>query len=135
MAMTLEIDIHFDRWGRGGEKRLQRGPKPAALAAGRVPRLAKLLALALRCEQLLASGELENYRQLAELGQVSRARISQIMNLLHLAPDIQEEILFLPRITHGRPAIILAQLQPIAATLDWANQRAMWEVLKKQASI
>jgi hypothetical protein len=35
----------------------------------------------------------KNYAALAHLGQVSRARITQVMNLLQLAPDIQEEIL------------------------------------------
>jgi len=53
--------------------------------------------------------------------------VTQIMNLLHLAPDIQEEVLFLPRTEKGRAPIILAQLQPIASTLDWGKQRRMWE--------
>jgi len=44
----------------------------------------------LRFETLIRSGEVRDYAALARLGHVSRARISQIMNLLHLAPDIQE---------------------------------------------
>src|SRR3712207_3152134 len=34
--------------------------------------------------------------KVARLGHVTRARVTQIMNLLNLAPDIQEAILFLP---------------------------------------
>jgi hypothetical protein len=42
---------------------------------------------------------------LADLGHVTRARVCQIMNLLQLAPDIQEAILFLPRVEGGRDPI------------------------------
>jgi hypothetical protein len=61
---------------------------------------------------------------------VTHARISQIMNLLYLAPDIQEHILFLPRTTGGRDPIHLRQLQPIAAALDWRKQRRLWQALQ-----
>jgi WD40 repeat protein len=57
------------------------------------------------------------------------ARISQIMNLLGLAPDLQEALLFLPRVTRGRDPLHLRQLQPIAATLDWQHQRRRWRAL------
>ena len=66
-------------------------------AAGRVPRIARLMALALRFEQLVRSGAVRDYAELARFGQASRARLTQIMSLLHLAPDLQEKILFLPR--------------------------------------
>ena len=55
---------------------------PPSLPLGRVPRVARLLALALRCEQLVAAGVIANYAALADLGHVSRARETQIMNLL-----------------------------------------------------
>jgi hypothetical protein len=48
------------------------------------------------------------------------------MNLVYLAPDLQEAILFLPRTERGRDRIILADLQPIAATPDWRRQRRWW---------
>ena len=69
---------------------------------GRVPRVAKLMALAIRFEQLVADGVVGDYAELSRLGHVTRARMTQIMNLLHLAPDIQEAILFLPRVESGR---------------------------------
>jgi hypothetical protein len=56
----------------------------------RVPRIARLMALAIRMENLIRVGGIIDYSQLAQLGHVSRARITQIMNLLLLAPDIPE---------------------------------------------
>jgi hypothetical protein len=87
------------------------------------------MALALRFDALVRSGPISSYSELASLGQVTRARICQIMNLLHLAPDLQEALLFLPPTPRGRDPIILADLMPIAATLDWRKQRRLWRQL------
>ncbi len=57
------------------------------------------------------------------------ARVTQIMKLRNLALDIQEEILFPPRTTHGRDLICERHLRPIAAVLDWRKQRRMWSNL------
>jgi hypothetical protein len=103
---------------------------PPSVPCGRVPRVTRLLALAIRCEQLLAAGVIANYAALARLGHVSRARVTQIMNLLLLAPDIQEALLFLPRTVHGRDLLHLRQLQPLAALLDWREQRIRWQKLR-----
>ena len=75
--------------------------KPLRKIRGRVPRVAKLMALAIRFEALPASGEVSDQVELARLGHVTRARLTQIMNLLNLAPDIQEALLFLPRVESG----------------------------------
>ena len=104
-------------------------PPPPAVPPGRVPRVARLLALARRCEQLGAAGVIANYAALAELGHVSRARVTQIMNLLLLAPDLQETLLFLPRTERGRDPIHLRQLQPLTRITDWAEQRKRWQAL------
>jgi hypothetical protein len=84
------------------------------------------MALALRFDQLVREGAVASYAELARLGHVTPARVSQVMNLLCLAPDIQEQILFLPRTEQGRDPVILHQLQPIAQTLDWKKQRRLW---------
>ena len=57
-------------------------------------------------------------RDLAEIarhGHVTRARVTQIMNLLHLAPGSQEAILFLPRVEYGRDPLSERDLRTIAA--------------------
>jgi hypothetical protein len=87
------------------------------------------MALALRFEQLVRSGQVRDFAELARLGHVSRARVSQIMNLRLLAPDIQEQILFLPPTLRGRDPIRLALVQPIALEFDWGKQRRQWAAL------
>jgi hypothetical protein len=66
---------------------------------------------------------------LARLGHVTRARLTQIMNLTLLAPSIQEELLFLPRVESGRDPVIIRDLQPIAMTLDWRKQWKAWAAI------
>jgi hypothetical protein len=99
---------------------------PPSLPAGRVPRVARLLALAHKFDGLLRRGAVANGAALARLGHVSRARIAQIFNLLYLAPDIQEQILFLARTVHGRDRLHLRQLQLVARIPDWGQQRLLW---------
>ena len=70
--------------------------RPAALTGG-LPRITRLLALAVRFEGLLQDGTVRDYAELAHLGGVSRARITQIMSLPDLAPVIKERILAPPR--------------------------------------
>ena len=107
------------------------GAPPPPVPLGRVPRVARLLALALRLEQLVQAGVIANYAELAQLGHVSRARITQIVNLRFLAPDLQEAVLFLPRTTRGRDPIHLRQLQRVAAEFGWKQQRLLWQALQE----
>jgi len=65
-------------------------------------------------------------RELARLAHVTQPRMTQIMNLLHLAPDIQEEILFLPEVAQGRDPITERDLRPLTQILNWDGQRAAW---------
>jgi len=88
--------------------------------------VARLLALAHRFEKLIRDGEVRDYADLARLGHVSRARLTQIMNLLNLAPDIQEAILFLPAVEAGDDPLHERQLRPVVNVLDWGRQRKMW---------
>jgi DNA invertase Pin-like site-specific DNA recombinase len=100
-------------------------PRPSG-PAGRLPRVSRWMALALHFDGLLREGAIGDQSELASLGRVSPARVSQILNLLHLAPDIQEQLLFLPPIHGGRDPILLHQLQPLAALPDWNRQRRKW---------
>lgn len=123
---TVEFAVHF-RHGDRGRRRLRRGaqPAPRPVEPGRIPRISRLLALAIRYDRLIRQGAVRDYAELARLGGVSRARISQVMGLLDLAPDIQEEILFLPRATKGRDRVTERSLRAITRELDWGRQRAL----------
>jgi len=91
--------------------------------------VAKLMALAIRFEQLVRDGVVADYAELARLGHVTRARMTQIMNLLNLAPDIQEAILFLPRVERGKDPVTERDLRALVAEVDWGRQREAWERL------
>jgi len=132
-GLTFTTKVHF-RIGRSGRKRLESGDKPASVVPGRLPRISRLMALAIRFDGLISQGAVSDQAELARLGQVTRARMTQIMNLLHLAPDIQEELLFLPRIERGDSLIHERQLRPIAAVTDWRKQWRMWSDLMRSAS-
>jgi hypothetical protein len=128
-SFTVESQVHF-KIGHKGRKRMQTGEKPPApQTESAIPRLARLLALAIRFEGLLRSGDVHDYADLARLGQVTRARITQIMNLLNLAPDIQEQILLMPPTAKVREALPERRIRFITAVPDWRKQRKLWKVM------
>jgi hypothetical protein len=126
---TIEMPVHFQRCGRGSRKELHSGVETASLPPSRVLRVARLMALALRMEEMIRTGQVSSYSALAALGHVTRARVSQIVSLLHLAPDIQEALLFLPLTVRGRDPLIVADLMPLAACIDGRKQRRLWRQL------
>ena len=97
-------------------------PKPSP-PVGRIPRVSKLMALAIRFDGLLRSGIVSDQSELARLAQVTQPRMTQIMNLMHLAPDIQEQMLFLPLVTSGRDRLHEKKLRRIVAENNWKIQR------------
>jgi hypothetical protein len=130
-GLTVTKQVHF-RQGRGTRKVLKEGMAKTHEPLGRVPRLSRLMALAIHMQELVDSGEVTDYADLAQLAHVSRPRITQIMNLLNLAPDVQEEILFLPRTDGGRAPIRERMIRPIAAIIDWHKQRRLWRQLRQE---
>lgn len=113
---------------------VQEGDETVAAPLPRVPRVSRLVALALHCDELLRAGKIENQSALARLLHVTQPRLTQIMNLTLLAPDIQEALLFVPSAEHGRERIHEKMLRPIVAILDWKTQRAMWTQLKVEVA-
>ena len=99
--------------------------------SSRVPRIARLLARAWHVEELVRSGTISSYAAAARLGHVSRARLSQIVSLLNLAPDLQEQLLFLQRPAHGRQSLVLRHVLTVAAVIDWHEQRQRWRRLRR----
>lgn len=125
-TITIEQAVHFHRHHCGRQELLGGvAPAPTVEAPSRIPRVARLLALAIRFEGLLRTGQVRDQAALARLGQVTRARVSQILGLTHLAPDIQEEILFMQGGRRGGD-LLLADLQPLVRQPDWHAQRRRW---------
>ncbi len=123
--ITTDHKMHFQT-GRRSKKNIAVGVAKPSIAAVRIPRVSKIMALAIRFDQLIRDGVVRDQAELARLGHVSRARLTQIMMLLQLAPDIQEEILFLQPFAKGLEPIMEHQLRPIAAMPDWSKQRQLW---------
>ena len=90
--------------------------------SGRVPRVSRLMALALKFQGLLSKGTVRNHAELAQLGQVSRTRVCQILGLTNLAPAIQEALLFLPKTVRGPDRITENRLRAIASLVGWEAQ-------------
>jgi hypothetical protein len=124
--LTVETTIFFER--SRGKSRRAAPEQEKPLPEGHLPRVTKLMALAIKLGPLLEEG-VATHAELARLGQVTRARMSQILNLLHLAPDLQELLLLLPKVTKGRAPLKLMGLQPICMAEDWQKQRRLWDRL------
>ena len=107
-----------------GSRRVPGGPTAQiSEPVASIPRVARLMALAIRFEGLVREGAIQDYAKLARLGGVTRARITQITKLLQLAPDLQEQILFLPEIKRLNER----NLRAIVHQLDWRKQRRMFQ--------
>ena len=127
-TVTRQFSISKQRRGR---KMMQAEHEEKKSLTGTIPRVARLMALAIRFDQLIRDGVVADQVDLARLGHVSRARLTQIMNLINLAPDIQEEILHLEPSTIGGGKACERQLRPISALPSWPRQLAAWAVFKR----
>ena len=127
--ITVKRKVYFVRRDHG-RKTIADAPRLIDQAElGRIPRISRLMALAIRFDRLIREGSVADLSELARLAHVTQPRMTQIMNLNHLAPDIQEELLFLPLVTRGRNAVHERMLRPIAAATGWGRQRRNWHRL------
>jgi len=93
--------------------------KPTARPA----RVAVTLALAHRIRNEIVSGEIQNQADAARKLGLTRARLSQILELTNLAPEIQEEILFL-EVINGREPLRERALRGVVRIAAWCKQRS-----------
>ena len=94
-----------------------------------LPRIARLMALAIKLDDLRHQYPDLAASELARRGRVSRSRITQIFNLRNLAPDIQERLLWLPPQAPGREVVSEKSLRRLAGECDWERQRERFEQL------
>jgi len=120
--VTYTLDFEVRR--RSGRKS-QAAPGPSESAEDSIPRVARLMALAIRLEGLIRKQIIADYAEIARRGRVTRARLTQIMKLLDLAPDLQEQILFLPSLTRLNER----NLRPLVGRIDWHEQRRLFQEL------
>jgi len=110
-------------------------PDAPPLKHGRLPRVTRVMALAIQFQDMIRRGEARDYADLARLGCLTRERMSQIMELVWLAPGIQQEILeFRPT---GAPRFPISEVavRRIGGLLGWPEQRDAWQLLKNSFHI
>lgn len=129
------LDFRAGKPGRRGNPIAASHPRTAGERSGSIPRIARLMALAIRFDGLLRDETIRDYAELARLGRVTRARITQIMKLLDLAPDIQEQILFLSSVSlQNRTGLTERNLRPVVSRIDWREQRHLFQKILGRAS-
>jgi hypothetical protein len=89
--LTIETKVRF-RCVRSGRKKLEEAP--AGPPPEPVPRIARLMALAIHFDRQIRAGVFASYSDIARLSALSRNRVSQVMDLLNLPPAVQERLLF-----------------------------------------
>ncbi|MCA9273778.1 MAG: hypothetical protein KDA31_12130 [Phycisphaerales bacterium] len=121
--------VHLARQSRG-QVMLREGKAPEPDARPRVPmRAARLMAMAIRIDGLVRSGEMACFAEVALVAGVSRARLSQIMDLTMLAPSIQESVLRELKPERGRDPYSERDLRRIVRDPDWRRQERAFEAL------
>jgi hypothetical protein len=114
-AVEREVRFHVGR-GAKSEKQVRKGgAKPVQ---DKVPRIARLMALAIHFDRLIREGKVTDYAEIARLGGVTRARVTQVMNLLNLAPGLQERLL---------SGVVASEsertLRRVTPHINWSSQR------------
>jgi len=119
---STALEIRFQLLGGGPAHQ----PDRSTIATGRLPRITQVLALAIHFNDMLRKGEAVDYSDVARLTCLCRERISQIMRLNNLSPDIQVQVLYLPPTSTGKYLISETMLRRVANLLSWDAQRTEW---------
>jgi len=117
-----------------GRQRVGAPKQKKSSVPAKLPHITKLMALAIRLEHLLASGQVKDQAEIARVAGITRARVTQIINLTNLAPDIQQAILDLEPTTDPVPRFREREVRTIAILPNWETQRVRWKRLVKRTS-
>lgn len=128
---TIRRQVHF---GRGADRKTSLLDENRPAEEVHVPaRVARVMALAIHLQRVTNS-RLQNLAAVARSAGVSRARVTQIVNLNLLAPDIQESILGLS-FGGGREPVTDRDLRPLVREPDWDCQRELWREFCRRAKV
>jgi hypothetical protein len=128
-SSTVEIQFPLYATGRPPGERSPSETPPSG--NGRLPRVTQVMALAIHFQDMIQRGEARDYADLARLGCLTRERMSQIMELVWLAPEIQREILEFPPTGAARFPISEVAVRRIGSDFSWEEQQHQWRELKQ----
>jgi hypothetical protein len=118
-TMRFEFEIHLKPIQQIGKK----------TAPKKEPSLRFCLVLAHQIQELFDQGKVKSLSEAAVLLNMCNARISQVLNLVSLAPEIQKEIL-IPNI-EATEKITEFHIRCIAMEPKWGKQIETWTKIKK----
>ena len=90
------------------------------------------MACAIVFDEMLRRGEVTSYRELAEIAQVSPARLSQVMALLDLCPQVQQELVLLATASPSSDRITERRLRLLRGEVSWIEQARLWQSLRQR---
>jgi|SRR5277367_735958 len=124
--------IQFSLRGHAQRRVEESNPQTTTVQdTGRLPRITEMLAMAHWFEEMIRSGEAKDYADVARLTCLCRERVSQIVRLVDLAPEIQLEVLYLQPVRGRAYPVSESAMRKIANTLDWNQQRRQWLEVKR----
>lgn len=126
MSVQVEVTLPGRQRARKVPKQAEPTPATPRPTPPRIPRITRLMALAIKFQDMVDRGEVRDYADLARLGYVTRARVTQIMNLLLLSPDIQCAILTEVAINPHRRYTHERMIRAVVRSPLWADQRKAW---------
>jgi hypothetical protein len=128
MSQSISIDVHL-KLGDCGHQFIRKGTKPRQIKPTRLPRIARLMALAIKYEQLIEKGTIKNQTELSHLAGVDRSHVSRILRLRLLAPRIQEALLTLSEATKDADPILWKDVDTLTQVASWELQWKEFETL------
>ncbi|MCZ2154744.1 MAG: hypothetical protein LC114_12725 [Bryobacterales bacterium] len=134
MEQHNRIEIQF-RLHASSRRAADREAGSTVREPGRLPRVTRVLALAIQFQEMIRTGDVRDCADLARLAGLSRERISQIMKLVWLAPDIQIEVLYFPPVSGVHFPIRERALRNISNRICWNEQRELWAKLKQTSHL
>jgi hypothetical protein len=132
MTDASQLEIQFSLRPKLGTAINSPDARPAE---GRLPQITRVLALAIHFDEMIRRGQVKDFADIGRLSCLCRERVSQIMRLTSLAPDIQVELLYLPPTPTGRFPISETAVRKIANLLSWHDQREQWRQLKRACAL
>jgi hypothetical protein len=130
-AKVITATLH--RVQRGHRKRFVSKPRPPTVSVARPARVAIMLALAHQIVAAISTGRLHDQADAARRLGVTRPRITQLLYLLQLAPDLQEHVLFLD-VVDGIEPLTERTLRVVTRTKAWAQQRLLLATIRPPAA-